>query len=155
MHFKIYKHALNVNFKWLNYLHYHQISTHNINLSVQTGYKFKVHKVQPPIETHQQTVERRIEPDTLTSERTKMQNLTKITLVNAEIMHHARLLLNRQEFGSWYLSYSGSMRSWRLRLLIFVGSATLKNFGAKSASHLGSIAITSRMYSLVVITNSL
>ena len=42
----------------------------------------------------------------------------------------------------------------RLRLVIFVGSPTLKNLGASSASHLGSIVVHSRMYSFEVSTSS-
>ena len=53
-----------------------------------------------------------------------------------------------------YLLYRGSILSCRFLLLSLVGSENLKNAGANSTSHLGSIAVVSRMYSLVVRTNS-
>jgi hypothetical protein len=61
-----------------------------------------------------------------------------------------RRLERRQAMGSLKRSYSGSRRSWRLRLDMRLGSALLKKRGASSTSHLGSMAHTSRMYSLVV-----
>jgi hypothetical protein len=39
-------------------------------------------------------------------------------------------------------------------LLNLVGSENLKNAGANSTNHLGSIVVTSRMYSFVVWTSS-
>ena len=64
-------------------------------------------------------------------------------------LYHRRLE-SRHEPGSLYLSYNGSNRSARFRLLILFGSPLLKKRGASSVSHLGSIAMHSRMYSLVV-----
>lgn len=46
-----------------------------------------------------------------------------------------------------HLSNSGWIFSCFLRFEIVFWSATLKNDGATSVSHLGSIAVTSRMYS--------
>lgn len=57
-------------------------------------------------------------------------------------------MLKRQELGSWYRSYNGPILSCLV-------SPNLQNRGASSASHLGSITVTSLMYSLLVITNSL
>lgn len=49
---------------------------------------------------------------------------------------------------------SGSIFSCFFLLLSLVASATLKNVGAASVKNFGSIAMTSRMYSLVVMTSS-
>ena len=48
----------------------------------------------------------------------------------------------RHALGSLKRSYSGSMRSIRLRLESWFGSALRKKRGASSVSHLGSMAIT-------------
>ena len=65
-----------------------------------------------------------------------------------------RCLDSRHASGSSYLFQSGSIFSIRLRLDNLVGSPSLKNFGASSTSHFGSIIIISRMYSFVVSTSS-
>jgi len=63
-------------------------------------------------------------------------------------------LLSLHAFLSLYLSSRGSIFSLFFLLEILLDSATLKNLGANSASHFGSIARTERIYSLVVKTNS-
>ena len=60
----------------------------------------------------------------------------------------------RQLFGSSYLLYNGSIFCCFLTLLSLVGSENLKNLGANSTNHFGSMAVTSRMYSFVVSTSS-
>ena len=62
------------------------------------------------------------------------------TLVSSS--YYPRLLLSLHRLGSLYRSYSGSMRSMRLRRLSRWASAGLKKRGASSTSHLGSMAIT-------------
>ena len=49
------------------------------------------------------------------------------------------LLVSLQALGSLYLSKRGSILSFLLRLDIICGSACLKNLGASSMSHLGSM----------------
>ena len=61
---------------------------------------------------------------------------------------------NRHSSGFSYLLNSGSIFSCLFRLLILFASATLKNWGATSTSHLGSTAVTLWQYSRVVNTNS-
>lgn len=52
--------------------------------------------------------------------------------------------------GFSYLLNNGSIFSCFFRLLILLASATLKNWGATSTSHLGSTAVTLWQYSRVV-----
>ena len=60
----------------------------------------------------------------------------------------------RHWFGSSYLLYNGSIFCCFFCLLSFVGSLCRKKFGANSTNHLGSIVVTSLMYSFVVKTSS-
>ena len=60
----------------------------------------------------------------------------------------------RHEFGSSYLLYKGSIFCCFFCLLSLVGSLCRKKFGANSTNHLGSIVVTSLMYSFVVKTSS-
>ena len=69
-------------------------------------------------------------------------------------MAHPLLFESLHALGSSYLLKSGSSFSFFFLLLISLGLQVLKNFGATSTSHLGSIVQTSLMYSLVVSTNS-
>merc|ERR1719322_161808 len=55
---------------------------------------------------------------------------------------------------SSYLLKRGSILWFFLKLDSLVGSENLKKAGANSTSHLGSMAVTSLMYSLVVCTTS-
>ena len=69
---------------------------------------------------------------------------------------YPRRLDSFQSLGrSWLcLSNRGSILSARLRRDSLCGSAARKKRGASCTSHLGSIAVTSRMYSLDVSTSS-
>ena len=60
------------------------------------------------------------------------------------------LFVNRHAPGSSYLLNSGSILTRRFSRVSLVGSEGLKKRGASSTSHLGSTAMTERMYSLVV-----
>lgn len=61
---------------------------------------------------------------------------------------------NRHSSGFSYLLYNGSIFSCFFRLLILFASATLKNCGANSTNHFGSITVTLWQYSRVVRINS-
>lgn len=79
-----------------------------------------------------------------------MVDLQNVTLVWNFLK--AREIL--QELGSSYLLYRGSIFCCFFCLLSLVGSLNRKKLGANSTSHLGSMAVTSLMYSLVVSTSS-
>lgn len=64
------------------------------------------------------------------------------------------ILLNRHSSGCSYLLYNGSIFSCFLRFDILLASATLKNCGATSTNHFGSIAVTVWQYSRVVRSSS-